>query len=521
MQTKSRYNHIAKIQASFIICGALLYISVIGTQFKMMNIIANFESYSQHPGQLYYESNAATGQIMDNERRNNVKVSPNYKEIAASVASKWNLTAPNAVELLEKQFYKENDWDPKRDFFHFHHLYKSGGTSMSGVIDKTIGLPRKGKNFEGVLPGSYPSGDFNHEEALEDINRLLKQGMKREELPYRASYAHTGLRPVYGPEKTRTGEFFLKQLPHKRLRAIAMLRDPTDFRASNHAMIMCGLNYEVNKWNNEREQNGLERVCSPRDGLNVSHLVDRKIQALLEKCRKADEADATSVNYIAQPTVNKYQRIQCKNEVEGIDTLKHCRSAAHLLASPKYNKHYRSMFQGLMGRFHRGQHFGGTAYGRMNYGYSPAEESEGYSVQAVEEYTLEDLGGLDVTISGAGDGVGPPEPDFIWFGITERMQESMCLFYFQFKAKPLKKTPDARVQDCRPNSWWNEEDRNTVKEREPADYAVWRAANAIMDVRLTKMKMEIHDRIIAGETEETMPYVQRGCYNETFGSDGV
>ena len=50
-------------------------------------------------------------------------------------------------------------------------------------------------------------------------------------------------------------------------------------------------------------------------------------------------------------------------------------------------------------------------------------------MQAVEEYTLEDLGGLDHEISGAGDGEGPPEPDFIWFRITERMKESICLFY--------------------------------------------------------------------------------------------
>jgi hypothetical protein len=56
-----------------------------------------------------------------------------------------------------------------------------------------------------------------------------------------------------------------------------MLRDIVDFRASNHAMIMCGLNYEVTGWNNEREAHGLERVCSPKDGLNISALADRKI----------------------------------------------------------------------------------------------------------------------------------------------------------------------------------------------------------------------------------------------------
>jgi hypothetical protein len=65
-----------------------------------------------------------------------------------------------------------------------------------------------------------------------------------------------------------------------------------------------------------------------------------------------------------------------------------------------------------------------TACKGMGYGFGRAEESRGYSVEKVEEYTLEDLGGLDMTISGDGDGVGPPKPDFVWFGITERMKVS-------------------------------------------------------------------------------------------------
>jgi len=144
----------------------------------------------------------------------------------------------------------------------------------------------------------------------------------------------------------------------------------------------------------------------------------------------------------------------------------------------------------------------------MGYGFERAEESKGYSVEKVEEYTLQDLGGLDATISSAKDGVsGPPEPDFLWFGITERMKESTTLFYYSFKAAPLPRTPIHRVQECRPNSWWTSEDREIVREREPADYAVWRAANAIMDVRMEKMKMEIQALLDKGETKESLYYV--------------
>jgi hypothetical protein len=68
----------------------------------------------------------------------------------------------------------------------------------------------------------------------------------------------------------------------------------------------------------------------------------------------------------------------------------------------------------------------------MGYGFDRAEISRGYSVEKVEEYTLQDLGGLDATISGAGDGVGPPEPDFVWFGITERMKVSLAIDGYPF-----------------------------------------------------------------------------------------
>jgi hypothetical protein len=111
----------------------------------------------------------------------------------------------------------------------------------------------------------------------------------------------------------------------------------------------------VTRWNNRREAGGLPRVCSPRDGLNISVMVDNKIRDLVDRCRAEDEVIARGET----PGKKMYpaQRKMCRDEISGIDTLAHCRSADHLLASPQYDKHYRSMFKALMGRFHRGQKF--------------------------------------------------------------------------------------------------------------------------------------------------------------------
>ena len=484
----------------------IVYILILVTQFRMIDTL-HTSHVTPSSGSTILESKASPRSATTATTASTIS---SYEKLAISIAHKWNLTTTNAVELLIQQFHRPLDtFNPQTDFVHFHHLYKSGGTSISNLMDKTLGLNG------GILPGSYESGNFDHDEALADITQRLKT-TKREDLPYLASYAHTGLRPVYGPKRTKTGAFLLEQLPHRRLRAITMLRDIVDFRASNHAMIMCGLNYEVTRWNNEREAHGLERVCSPKDGLNISALVDRKIHDLLDKCQT--ESDILARHEKPKKKLFDEQRRQCAKEEKGIDTLVHCRSANHLLASNEYDKHYRSMFTALMGRYHRKQEFtNSTAYGRMGYGFKSVEKTTGYSIATVEEYTLQDLGGLDtaITISGAGDGIGPAEPDFVWFGITERMKESTILFYYTFRAKQSPSNHwTKRVQECRPNSWWTDADRVAVIQREPADYAVWRAANAIMDVRIEKMKLEIQELLRAGETRESLYYVDWGQLQE-------
>lgn len=140
-----------------------------------------------------------------------------------------------------------------------------------------------------------------------------------------------------------------------------------------------------------------------------------------------------------------------------------------------------------------------------------------YTLEKIEEYVLIDLGGLEMNIMHTPyqryEESDMVEPDFVWYGITERMDESMC----PLNVKPLPQPPKERVMNCSPTSWWTEADRDKVKEMEPADYTVWRTANAILDIRVLKMKEDIkaklnhEDNLTQKEIDLNRAFVDAGC----------
>jgi hypothetical protein len=129
-----------------------------------------------------------------------------------------------------------------------------------------------------------------------------------------------------------------------------------------------------------------------------------------------------------------------------------------------------------------------------------------WTVDTVEEGALTYLGGID-----------PPaftkdleSIDFAWFGITERYHESMCDFFYTFRQQPIS-VPRERVYGCRPISLWTEDDKQFVREKEWLDFTVYRAANAILDTRLEKMRREIQTAIDRKDTV-ALEYVGPSCY---------
>lgn len=472
-------------------------------------------SSAAHNLQLSQDARSAASSI---KRYDPLLRKDQYSAIARDVAAKWNLTSP--PYLLEQQFYRVNDYNATSDFLYFHHIQKSGGTTISDIMNATLGIQVHGNR--GILPGSQRSGFFDEKDFFQhtDINHrrghATKGTQKDTSFPHIASYSHTRLRPIHGPNKTKLASFFEKYfaLPHnshKRIRSLGMLREPMDLLASSHAMAMCALNRMVINFNVKRTQKGLERICTPEEGLNISALIDEVVHKASTLCPPNGPKDMSKLN--------KYEQMICKR---GRNALNFCRSPSHFLSSGQYNQ-VRSILNGLMARY--------TADQQMGLHHISVEKhleqiGLGFSVEKVEEYTLVDLGGLDADIMHTSySGYSPEqkgkdpgstvqnannaEPDFLWFGITERMKESTCLFYYTLNLTPLPKTPTERVMKCSPTSWWTMGHREVVQRKEPADYAVWRAANAILDIRVIKMKDDIQQRL---SNEQALSQHERDQY---------
>lgn len=400
--------------------------------------------------QVLFESYSVIGGTAMSLKSGHIDKS-SYQSIANEIAAKWNLTSPDAPYLLEQQFYRVNDYNPSTDFLYFHHIPKTGGTTISDSLSFMLGsLVEDGQ--EAVLPGSHRSGQFD---SNNNALKLLSTSNKTSPIyQYIASYSHTKLRPIHGPNRSKLSYFFEQYfaLPNnkpKRLRSLAMLREPMDLRASTQAMAMCALNRKVIDFNSQRKREGLEPLCTPEQGLNISALWDVVVEKAMENC-EGGKVD-----------LDRYERLLCE---EGPSRLDFCRSPSNLLSSQQYKTGMRSMLQGVMGRY-----FAQENMAMLDYytGSKKAYEiGVNFSPAQVEQYTLIDLGGLDSNITHTPyEGYNTTtkrqldsntEPDFVWFGITERMQESTCLLSYTLNAKPLPKTPTARVMKCSPTGWWTE-----------------------------------------------------------------
>ena len=389
------------------------------------------------------------------------------------IAKKWDLFLPSSIPLLEQQAQRVIDYDKTTDLLAFFHPQKTGGTSLSDVLEKIF-------TSEKVVPGSGRSSPFHMPRFHEALDQHpLADGDKDDFWKnMRGLYSHSMLR--YGPNGTNNNrpllQFLRSTIPalaELKTRLIVMIRDPVNWRASQFYEGYC----HVGRW--LKEQKKKQRKNNRKDTLpsvvvecppiNLTDVA----RSRLETARSNRQGKATAL---------------CRRIHNGEHPFDYCASIDTLLDLRMMHNQYESKFMGRL-----------PQPPGKNDSLTPTYEQ-------VEHYTLRDLGGLE-------DFHETYREDFVWFGITERMQESMCLFYYTLKLEP-QPMPHERFKTCRPAALWEKRHIARLHETEKFDYTIWRAANAILDVRMEWMRIDIDNRLAAGEAMESIAYLAEGCYKK-------
>ncbi|CAN0348617.1 unnamed protein product [Pylaiella littoralis] len=102
----------------------------------------------------------------------------------------------------------------------------------------------------------------------------------------------------------------------------------------------------------------------------------------------------------------------------------------------------------------------------------------------------------------------------MWVGVTERMEESLCLLFLTLGQKE-KEISHERFKTPRPISVWHQQAKDKAAEVDRADWRVFEAANDILDLRL----FEAGERLkYAGENERER--LGDHCFDLLVGREG-
>jgi len=321
-------------------------------------------------------STTTTTTISTSSNSSSSSSSINYQ----SITEKWQLPKA-AIPLLKKIQSRPVGFDYNRtsDILALRHPLKTGGTSFS----KMLKIMFKGQ----VLPGSAVSGWFERDKLNE---ALVKHPVDESSDFWRnmsVLYTHTMLRRMKGKKTSNLLGYYREQVPvlaEKRFRLMTIIRRPLDLAASSYYETKC-------------------RIGFFSGGRHVKEI---------SECPKVNLTDVKIKNIEACRTKKKTHG--CGGRRTDLD--KHfemCGSIDYLLESKKYvhNQHYQT----LMGDLPQPPEF---------------EQSKTPTMDEVALYTIRDMGGLI-------DFNEIHKEDFIWFAVTERMKESMCLFYYRMKIDPV------------------------------------------------------------------------------------
>ena len=308
-----------------------------------------------------------------------------------AIATAWKLP-DGSVDLLQQIQSRTVAFDYNRttDILALRHPLKTGGTSISVMLRDIYGKDR-------VIPGSGPSNWWNRgkfEKAVEEHSDDPSYWDNMAVL-----YTHSLLRRSPSSKLFTLDKMRKKapQLAQKRIRLMSIVRNPLDWAASGFYETQC----RIGNFAKQKNLNGAP--CPP---VNLTDVMVQNIRHWTNKCEKSG-----------------WKRGICSElrDQGGETVFGHCGSVDYLL--DKTDNVHNLMHKSMMGEFPRPPELGdGEFEGSDN--LTP-------TLKDVSLYTLRDLGGLI-------DFNPTHKEDFVWFAITERFSESMCLFYYHFEIPPVE-----------------------------------------------------------------------------------
>jgi hypothetical protein len=390
------------------------------------------------------------------------------------ILSKYDLrNHSTARSLLNQSWYKERRFDSSTEILYFFHGMKTGGTSLSEVLN-TMG---------GVVPGSHESGHFDSHlfyRVLEEARQNQTLSTNTTDLGWwwqdkKLIYSHDFYRFYKhdDPPKTHVRRILKNMGLVKPVRQITIVRDPIHLIASNFNEWFCFVEpteFEAKKMG-ILPSNGIHSC----NGYTLADLAPVRVMNAMKGCANKSAAE------IAQ--MSMWPKLACEAVVANKAPWAHCYSIHNFLNSHWYEVLFHNKFLAF------------ATYPEDN-----------HTADKYVEGALEHLGGLDIPT----DADPVLEPDMLWMGVTERMKESMCVFHYIFEL-PYVETPKHRVRPCRPTNYWTEEEKGILKEIEQKAYAVYRSANAILDLQVAKMQYEVRLQLARGGSLENMTHIGPGC----------
>lgn len=417
-----------------------------------------------------HEKMSETDKVIErlNMNPNEKRISSSRRTALAAIVKQHNLTTPDAIDLLDRIASQTIKYHSDRDFLVFEHMMKTGGTSLSDVLNKSIG---------GILPGSQRSDYFAYRQFEQEYNQTSnKQEWWKSQ---KVMYSHTMLRSMYEDKTEHLAKWLQGKFPNpfKQIKVLTLIRDPVNYMASNMNEWMCQ--------QDNRRRATVQRLlywkknCTgnkPCPHLNGTLLGDPSVWAAYNQ---SDACKGLNRSFLAddwlvhegrpkcasdEPKNKRWTRI-CKEE----NPLDYCRSPQKMMNSHAFTPLHDS------------------------YRLWVLPPSDNATTAQYESSALTNLGGLS-----------EHKYPIWWLGITERMHESMCLLHYSLQI-PFVDTPHTRFYRCRPTSDWTEADRAMAREKEQLNFAAFRAANAILDVRVANMCHDIKTRSKMNQPVTSLP----------------